>query len=501
MHMMCVSGLVLLLALLSIVSSTVAESDGAKSAGHKVDLLSLEMILEVIESDPKLGKHMRNRFWREAMNGWSTMESKFELKPKSEKIGEEKKSLYYNEIFHRFMKASAVLPSTNQNELALRGLIDRNNTAVERGMKRKKDMLCAVFLLASDEDMAILRTNIEKSNGFCEWSVVFFGGDDGLITEFLDSVKAKKFPTVVMAQKYSGPRAASNEAFVPKQLWYPIVSEITPGYKRVWLLDADISLENHNFEKVKNVLDCGNWDKDYETGKYWKWKNDIGMPRGPIISQPLIQENTQYFPIFNAVSWKLAHHITAQRIRFVEQQIPIFNTDFFEWYVDYMVKPWLPVALIMEGTWGFDTTWCGAAEDYVMFHRGELDLSNEEEHKNKNNMMKPPKNNKNNKNKIKIKKSKPYHGASISEVNRRPSVCALIVNSPVNHLKKSNKKSGMSNKHGDALNVAKFYFSGHLMKYWVHDHNPRWVIDMKRALPSRNAENTLALEDLNKNCV
>ena len=54
--------------------------------------------------------------------------------------------------------------------------------------------------------------------------------------------------------------------------------------------------------------------------------------------QPLIAENTQYFPYLYESRWKRntnakIRKVIAATVGLVEQQVPMFNTKFFSWYM------------------------------------------------------------------------------------------------------------------------------------------------------------------------
>eukprot|EP01031_Cornospumella_fuschlensis_P034829 gene34829-42179_t len=54
----------------------------------------------------------------------------------------------------------------------------------------------------------------------------------------------------------------------------------------------------------------------------------------------------------------------------VEQQVPLFDADFFAWYVKRVLVHTLPYSLQYGADWGHDRTWCRAARAYSIFVLG-----------------------------------------------------------------------------------------------------------------------------------
>lgn len=444
--------------------------------------------IEAIENDPHLGAEMVDGFLQEAFSSWDIMKRKhwsfLELDTVERDFG-----TYLAISLNRYMEAAKLLPSPHLETRALSALASRESNAKERNAKRKKKMLCTVFLNGYEPDFDILHGNLNATQGttngpHCEWLIIFFGGDDKLISKFysetgtgIDNLdghasigiqdsssdgKAKGSNTtqtsstynhIVAAFDYMGPRAVSGTDFTPKQMWYPLVVPYLEQYQRVWLLDADISIQHFDFDFLHKTFDCAGWGD----GNQVHDGVDAALPRGPIISQPLVLEDTQYYSELNYGSYhrearkargrrsrqgSLAkhRHLLAYRTKLVEQQAPIFHADFFEWYAISLVKPWLPVMLTMESTWGFDTTWCGAAEQYITY-----------------------------------KRSSAVGGSGGSGSGSSCYGCAVLIQgSPISHLQSSRKSGMKANKYGSPLAVAVFYMTGHLTKAWVHDRHRAW---------------------------
>jgi len=437
-------------------------------------LLEEKEIIDNIRMDPLLGRRIADRFTKEGRIGWKTMKTRYTSKKFTDPVGNDVYKNMLNDVYSRVTRAAALVPSAAQYQNAIDGLKARSE-ASKQGMRdtaRTKPLLCAVFL--SSNDLETLKENLNNSrraDAWCDWSVTFFGGEDTVISKFLNETKSGTYSNVIHAANYTGPRAASGTNYVPKPVFYASLLPMTSAYKRIWILDADISVRAFSFAKLFRVLDCSIMYQD-DTHPLSEMLRRPGFPRGPLVSQPVVADNTQFFPSLNAAYWakaglgRRASHL-AQLVRFTEQQMPIFQSDFFEWYVMYVIKPWVPVSLILEATWGFDTTWCGAAEDYALFHSGETALGNAY-----------------------------YAKYNVS----RPSACAILLGTtPVRHMPKTG--SQMATKHGNAINYATFYFTGHMQKYWVHDRFPEWYVPQKRALPKANWGNLVLKNQTDGACI
>jgi len=45
--------------------------------------------------------------------------------------------------------------------------------------------------------------------------------------------------------------------------------------------------------------------------------------------------------------------------------MPVFDSGFFSWYVEYVIKPLSPLTGLMCNNWGVEAAWCMAALDYA----------------------------------------------------------------------------------------------------------------------------------------
>ena len=117
-----------------------------------------------------------------------------------------------------------------------------------------------------------------------------------------------------------------------------------PEYQYVWIIDGDITLTDFNLTKFLTILSCA-----------FEYK--------PIITQPLIIENTQSYPYINHKNW-VHNKAIATETGFIEIQVPMLNTQFLSYYIMKFVFPIVIPMHILGADWGFDELFCSAAKLY-----------------------------------------------------------------------------------------------------------------------------------------
>lgn len=68
-----------------------------------------------------------------------------------------------------------------------------------------------------------------------------------------------------------------------------------------------------------------------------KWNCAFHPNPPPLIVQALVAENTQYFPFVTVKGWG-NKPLTAVATGLVEQQIPAFDSVFFEWFLKRVIS-------------------------------------------------------------------------------------------------------------------------------------------------------------------
>ena len=93
----------------------------------------------------------------------------------------------------------------------------------------------------------------------------------------------------------------------------------------------------------------------------------------PLIVQPLIHESIQFFTYLNRDFWQRQQDkhnystaVLASSVGLIEQQVPLFDSMFFEWFVKRVLALTRDRALEMGADWGADRMWCSAANTYAL---------------------------------------------------------------------------------------------------------------------------------------
>ena len=215
-------------------------------------------------------------------------------------------------------------------------------------------LLCCVFANISSKVLSLMSRNIGIADGFCSWAIIAYAGEERLLKQFLSLhadqiVFAKLFEEHVLF-------ANSKFNFVPKVLMYPLVQPFLHFFRWVWFLDEDISLQGFHFVKLMNVL-----------------HRNHGSKYSPLIMQPTLHETTQWVPTFSKHFWYFPSGksrfpgATGAYVRFIEQQMPIFRSDFLSWYLQSVIIPVENITRILRSNWGIENLWCKAAEVFVSF--------------------------------------------------------------------------------------------------------------------------------------
>jgi hypothetical protein len=143
---------------------------------------------------------------------------------------------------------------------------------------------------------------------------------------------------------------------VPKTVLYQDLLPLLPRYDRVFTLDDDVSLRG--FDSEKYIL-------------HW----DCSRHPPPLITQPLIVESNQYITFANMKAWhgvlgSNGRKVLVSEVGFIEQQAPIFDSAFFDWFIRRVLTMSKDMALRYGVDWGGDRAWCNAAKAYAIHALG-----------------------------------------------------------------------------------------------------------------------------------
>lgn len=229
----------------------------------------------------------------------------------------------------------------------------------------RKELLCGTFLKASNSKPN-LYLNIAATKTSCDWAIIFYGGELKYIPEICSkanssgnvvlcrrakySITDKKRVIPILSINSTGDNSLSSKnisvqgiASVPKTVLYVDLLPILPNYRRIFLLDEDISLQDFEINEANAIWSCTFFPP-------------------PLITQPLIHEDTQYFKFVTYSHWK-KWNIQSSAVGIVEQQVPMFESIFFQWFVTRVLALGRHKSIKHGADWP-DRTWCNAAKAY-----------------------------------------------------------------------------------------------------------------------------------------
>lgn len=263
--------------------------------------------------------------------------------------------------------SSAAPPALNKEPQCLvEGRIDYAAALSMASHRSRKQLLCATFMKASLQPTLAVLTNIVLTRTDCDWAVVFYGGASSSMAELCDNTEIRS--SIVHCKQVSplvGDRSivlkgktfpkVKDEKFekisIPKSVLYQELLPYLPNYKRVFLMDEDISLVGFNLKNFLRLWNCA----------------FLPLPP-PLIVQPLIAESNQYFRFVNYNTWQTGRRksVIATGVGLVEQQVPLFDSIFFQWFVRRVLVWTRDYSLNYGVDWGHDRSWCRAANAYAI---------------------------------------------------------------------------------------------------------------------------------------
>jgi len=249
------------------------------------------------------------------------------------------------------------------------------------GANKRGSLLCCTFVKASLSPFPVLYSNIVTANDKCDWAIAVYDADNEFhvqkICETIIKPMALKSSSIVYCGQSElsymnrtttvrvkiGPHTYGSvtlNSTLPKSVQYSQFLPHVRHYERVFLLDEDLSVAGLNFTSLLHIWTCA-----------------FSPLPPPILVQPLIAESTQLFDYVNKNSWQYGgrQDIVASSVGLVEQQAPLIEARFFEWFVRRVLPLTRSVALKMGVDQGLDKTWCSAAKVYgkrVLNHSREF---------------------------------------------------------------------------------------------------------------------------------
>lgn len=290
-----------------------------------------------------------------------------------------------------------------QTRDSIRTFISSLKTTNHNALSFRSDLLCVTFVKGDNESLDLLKRKLVKCNN---WGLFVYGNtvNASLFDDFRSQLIFIKANINIVFFEYNISRyevllkyskqnytldelltIPYNKQIFPKPMMIALLSTALDRFKYVWIFDEDIHFDdNFDVQRLLRFIKCS-------------FNNSQ-----PLISQPLIYDNTQTYDFLNEVSWRderfLDMTLYAAQTRFIEIQAPIFDSMYLKWYIENVLSEILLPAHILGADWGIDSLFCETARSY----QNEWEIS--------------------------------FHGHSTSSIGANP-VCAVILhkNTSVRH--------------------------------------------------------------------
>lgn len=195
---------------------------------------------------------------------------------------------------------------------------------------QRKVLLCAVFSRTATAALSNTIKNIVHMGNSCDWAIVFYDGDRDNIVKFCttDAIVEKVIHCQRARESFKNKNSTDiSRRGIPKSVLYVELLPYLRNYQRIFLMDEDISLLDFETESFLKIWDCA-------------FRNQPP----PLVVQPVIAESTQYFNFVAQSTWKETG-IVATASGLVEQQVPFFDSIYFEWFVRRVLNDTRAIAI------------------------------------------------------------------------------------------------------------------------------------------------------------
>ncbi|RYH20975.1 hypothetical protein EON65_21895 [archaeon] len=255
----------------------------------------------------------------------------------------------------------------------------------------RKGTLCSTFIKWSDATSQNLLYNMQYSVGFCNWLVIVYNST-GVSAEHIRmsielslddhrhvnrSINTAPWLTVVtlppkdtlqiflhdVCEQYwkrhldpflikfhqcelisNLPDLPFNPHLYAKESQLIVLLPHLFHYEYVWTLDGDLGFHTLNVTRFHRIHMCA-------------------FHTPPLVSQPLIQQSTQFYRYLLRRSWGHTNTL-ASTVGFVELQASYFHTHYLEWFILAFIVPLANPMYILGSDWGVDEMYCTAARQY-----------------------------------------------------------------------------------------------------------------------------------------
>mmetsp|Transcript_7988 Transcript_7988/g.13276 ORF Transcript_7988/g.13276 Transcript_7988/m.13276 type:complete len:386 (+) Transcript_7988:142-1299(+) len=215
----------------------------------------------------------------------------------------------------------------------------------EQSKTPRKELLCVTFLKATIPVPTTLLENVNIMGSGCDWAIVMYDGEQQEVNAICNHSDIA--PKVVLCER-NADTFHEPKTSVPKTVLYQGLLPVLPRYHRVFLMDEDISLSGFNHSQLLTIWNCA-------------------FEQRPLIVQPLVVESNQYLVYVNERPWLEAPwtDVIASQVGYIEQQVPMFDSIFFTWFVKRVLSQTKEFSLKYGIDWGHDRSWCNAAKMYA----------------------------------------------------------------------------------------------------------------------------------------
>lgn len=296
------------------------------------------------------------------------------------------------ESFHSLVAAADESISSNV-DYHMRALKLLQALPVHDGAKRTSHKyMCSTFVKWNDNSEDNLSKNILKSENICDWFVIVYDSNEKTFDEMEQSLHNKMrsmnnsvdiaqfhIEIVPAPSKEDGYEVfhklcddyftrmlpgnnnwkATQCGFITNTTGLPYNAKLyskgalmmlllpyLPKYEYAWLLDGDLTFEYMHVPRWKDIHQCA-------------------FEHIPVITQPLIHEQTQFYRYLHAPAWKNSYAL-ASEVGFIEIQAPLFNARYLEWFLTSCIIPLLPAMHILGADWGLDELFCTTAKEFLI---------------------------------------------------------------------------------------------------------------------------------------
>ena len=201
-----------------------------------------------------------------------------------------------------------------------------------------------VVSVASDKAITLVANNI-RAQPALDFGIVLHHGQVAPWAPLYDVANHTGNRFYVSEGKMPAGVDPQNHGFIPK-LWFQTqVTDWIKAYDYVWMVDEDMSFHSN-----------------FAYPEFWR-RHQEEFPQGPpLVAQPTIRQNTQYWALLNNAE-VYPCETTAAVTTYVEQQVPIFDAKFWLWLAPRMHSLKLK-QVELANDWVSDHVWCLAAKAY-----------------------------------------------------------------------------------------------------------------------------------------